>query len=348
MSPRVLGLTVLASVLAGGCIGWIARGPAPTASVRPEREARGGVPSSSTTTLPSPRSLDNPVLPSDFPDPDVVVLEGRYYAFATQSGGRNVQVSSSSDLQRWTSPRDALPVLPPWVSTERPDVWAPDVVVAGGRPVMAFTARGGRSGRMCIGLATSARLDAPFTASPEPLVCSATEGGAIDPAMVEADGRLWMYWKTDGNCCGLPVWIMVQELSLEARALVGAPERLLTPELGWESGIIEAPDPIVVDGEVLLLYSAGSYADGSYGVGLARCDAIGGPCSRASSYPLVASRPGVAGPGGTSAFTAHDGSTWVAYHSWSEGTVGYPQGARSLRIDPIVVSSGGVRFLGPS
>lgn len=309
-------------------------------------------PSGSTIASELPRSaltITNPVLPSDFPDPNVVVTRAGYHAFATTSDGRHVQAAHSQDLLHWTEPSEALPALPAWVPAARPDIWAPDVVLDGERAIMAFAGREARTRRMCIGLATSTGVAEPFTPLPTPLLCPTADGGAIDPAILVAEGQAWIYWKTDGNCCGQPVWIMVQQFDMQSLSLVGEPVRLLTPELGWEQGVIEAPDPVVVDGVLYVLYSAGRYADDSYGVGLARCEAITGPCWRESDYPLLVSRLGAIGPGGTSVFTSLDESTWIAYHAWSEAAVGYEAGgARSMWIDRLLLSPSAVRVLGPT
>jgi beta-xylosidase len=43
----------------------------------------------------------NPVFDRDFPDPDVLVLDGVYYAYATNTRGFNIQVARSHDLVSW-------------------------------------------------------------------------------------------------------------------------------------------------------------------------------------------------------------------------------------------------------
>src|SRR5687768_12525949 len=60
------------------------------------------------------RSLVNPVINSDFPDPGILRVGADYYAYATNTGGVNVQVAKSSDLMSWSFVGDALPILPGW------------------------------------------------------------------------------------------------------------------------------------------------------------------------------------------------------------------------------------------
>ncbi|HXW38916.1 MAG TPA: family 43 glycosylhydrolase, partial [Acidimicrobiales bacterium] len=69
--------------------------------------------------------------PFDFPDPDVLPVNGNYYAFATNSAAGNIQVIESPDLVHWVTLGDALPKLPPWAAPSQ--TWAPAVIpIAGG------------------------------------------------------------------------------------------------------------------------------------------------------------------------------------------------------------------------
>jgi hypothetical protein len=49
-------------------------------------------------------AFQNPVLDSNFPDPGVLYHDGRYYAFATNYNGSNVQTALSDDLVRFPMP----------------------------------------------------------------------------------------------------------------------------------------------------------------------------------------------------------------------------------------------------
>jgi arabinan endo-1,5-alpha-L-arabinosidase len=60
-----------------------------------------------------------PVYSGYFPDPSVLLVNGTYWAYATGSAGRNLQVMSSTDLHTWTPPVDPLPTLPAWASAGR-------------------------------------------------------------------------------------------------------------------------------------------------------------------------------------------------------------------------------------
>jgi beta-xylosidase len=198
-----------------------------------------------SATLPAAFDLDE-----DFPDPDVIAVDGVYTAFATGGVGYNIRVATSPDLHDWrVERRDALPTLPAWASTGR--TWAPDVSAApGGGYVMYVTAWHTASDRQCIGVATSASLDEPFTpASDEPIVCPIEQGGAIDAStFTDADGTRYLLWKTDGNCCSLDTWIELAPLSADGLTLAGEPTRLIQQTEAWEGNLVEAPVLTLHDG----------------------------------------------------------------------------------------------------
>ena len=74
------------------------------------------------------RGITGPVITSNFPDPSFVKgLDGAWYAFSTNSGGKNVPVANSADFVTWTlTGQDALPTVGAWSTGT--NVWAPDVI----------------------------------------------------------------------------------------------------------------------------------------------------------------------------------------------------------------------------
>jgi len=292
---------------------------------------------SSTTTTTTTTALVNPVLAADFPDPDVVRIGDGYVAFATNSGPLHLQFSESPDLLAWSPPSEALPTLPEWVDSGRPDLWAPSYVVAGDRHLVFFAARASEGGRMCIGVAAAADLSGPYTStSPEPVLCQTSRGGAIDPAVFVEGGRATLLWKNDGNCCDQDVYIWSQPIDLATLQLSGDPSQLLTVDQSWEGDVIEAPTMVRVDGQLTLFYSGGHFADHSYGVGYAWCDSVAGPCVKPADYPVLSTVYGVVGPGGQSLLVGPDDGWFIAYHAWTAPLLGYESGgARSLRVDRV-------------
>jgi hypothetical protein len=64
---------------------------------------------------------------ADFPDPSFVQApDGAWYAFGTNGNGKNIQVASSPDFDKWTLlDVDALPKPSSWETDAHH--WAPDV-----------------------------------------------------------------------------------------------------------------------------------------------------------------------------------------------------------------------------
>jgi beta-xylosidase len=195
-----------------------------------------------------------PVLRENFPDAFIMQHGGLFYAYATNADrdAANLQMATSTDLVNWTllrDPRnrrklhDAMPTLAPWA--RKGFTWAPEVVAAGGKFVVYFTARESRSDLQCLGAAVSADPRGPFLSdAAEPLVCQRELGGTIDAhPFRDADGQLYLYYKNDGNNPKVlkTAQIWAQRLSPDGLKLVGEPGSLVAADKHWEWRVVEAP-----------------------------------------------------------------------------------------------------------
>jgi arabinan endo-1,5-alpha-L-arabinosidase len=275
---------------------------------------------SPTPQAPSaPGGAIAPVIDRDFPDPDVLALDDRYLAFATNGNNRNVQVAESTDLESWQVLNDdALPELPSWVIPGK--TWAPEVTeLADGSFVMYFTATNFQPSVQCIGVATSAEPEGPFVVQGDAmLVCPAEEGGAIDASTFEEDGTLYLLWKNDGNCCGLDTWISMAALSADGLTLAGEPRRIIQQTLPWEGDLVEAPTLVERDGTYYLLYSSNSYGDDRYAIGLATATSLDGPWEKSEEpfFSTDSSGGAYRGPGGQDLVVDEDGDAHLVFHAW--------------------------------
>jgi beta-xylosidase len=270
---------------------------------------------------PGPGEFINPIVDRDFPDPDVLKVGDTYYAYATNSGVANIQGLKSTDLIRWQLLPGVLPVMPEW---SRPGLtWAPEVTTwdDGQSFVMYFTARDLESDKQCIGIATAEKPEGPFFGVGDgPLICQADLGGSIDAAAFrDDDGTPYLLWKNDGNCCGRPVHLYLQQVAPDGLTLVGEPVELITNDKLWEGNLVEAPTLWKHEGQYFLFYSANSYAGIDYAVGYAVADSITGPYVKPGDDPFLSTDFGVGaalGPGGQDIIVDADGETWMMYHSW--------------------------------
>ena len=276
------------------------------------------------------------VYPFDFPDPDVVLFGHTYFAYATNSVAGNIQILSTTDLNHWASVGNALPSLPGWAKAN--ETWAPSVTSTDGTYLMYYTAEFAPSETQCISVATASNPAGPFIDnSALPLECQQSLGGSIDPsAFTDANGVRYLVWKSGGPGSS-KIWAQQLNPAGTGFAANTDPAQLLVPDQAWETGTVEAPDLVLVNGHYLLFFSGNDWNSANYAVGVADCAGPLGPCADASPNPILSSGTGTAGPGGESVFADANGNFWLAFHAWIPGAVGYPN-SRDLYLRPLNMS----------
>ncbi len=243
-----------------------------------------------------------------------------FYGYATGAAGRDIQVATSPDLIHWTLSHDGLPGLPKWASLTGGLTWAPEVAEIGGQFVMYYVAHDKTSDKQCVGVATAPKPAGPFRdTNAQPLVCQADLGGTIDPDVFSASGKLYLYFKNDGNCCSIPTHIYGQQLAPDGLSLVGKPAALIANDNAWERDVVEAPTMFQHAGHYYLFFSGNDYGGIDYAVGYATCDTPLGPCQQAPENPILHSNmtinPPIVGPGHQTLLQLGD-QTWIVYHVW--------------------------------
>lgn len=350
---RVSSTKIVLSVLCA-CVGLAGLLPAPTAA------ADTTTPADTTASVAQPRAVlsyqslragatyTNPVYPGDFPDPDVIQVDGTYYAFSTASNYVNIPELTSTDLVHWTQAGDALPQLPAWSTSGR--TWAPGVVSASGQWVLFYATLQASSGLQCVSEAVAPTPSGPFADnSSGPLVCAGAQGGSIDPSpFVDQSGQLWLLWKNEGAQGAESIWS--SRLTPDGSALAGPASQLITADGVDDGGVVENPALTPVPGGGYdLLFSKNDWSSAGYAVGYASCATPAGPCAVNQGATVLSAAGSALGPGGESVFSSPDGQMWLAYHAWTAPNVGYPQGgARSLRIDHMTFVDGGPMVSGPT
>ncbi|MGW2744935.1 family 43 glycosylhydrolase [Streptomyces sp. NPDC001450] len=152
---------------------------------------------------------------------------------------------------------------------------------------------------------------------------------AIDPAVIHADGKLWMAFGS--------YWTGIRMVELDRRtgkALPGAPVHHLATR----------PDaPYAVEGASILHHGAYYYlfasydaccagVNSTYKIRAGRSTSITGPYADSTGTPLLqgggdlllAGHGRYIGPGGESTFRTH-GKTWLAYHYYDANDNGTPK-----------------------
>ncbi len=295
--------------------------------------AATGAQSRHSPTVTHPGKDPRPVLNSNFADPDILLVGGVYHAYATNSGGQNIQHEVSRDLKHWTKRPDALPTLGAWTGpcsftpggASDHCVWAPDVSRVAGGYAMYYTARDASAPRECIGMAFATSPDGPFLpVGTDPLVCpdgargTTNLGGAIDPSSYTENGHRYLLWKADGNCCKLAATIFIQPLSNDGRTLTGPPVKLISNDQAFEGAVVEAPSLFRHGGKYYLFFSANDFGGGNYRTGYATATSITGPYVQSTTELMTTDlfHNTVVGPGGEDVFTTKNGKTAIIFHGW--------------------------------
>ncbi len=295
-----------------------------------------------------------PVHPGDFPDPSILYVGGVYYGFATQNFAApsqtiNIQVSTSANGVTWNQLNglDALPTVGSWAKPG--ETWAPSV--AYNAPdndfVMYYTATETTApGDQCIGLATSPTPLGPYRDTRStPVVCQdgngwpaptvdGSYGGSIDPdVFTDSSGKNWLIWKSDGNHLNPPMSTIIWSVPLTHDLMPSGdgPTALLQDDEAWQSGIVEGPDMVETPttgnpNETTLFYAGSDEGASTYAIGWASCSGPGGPCTdKSTSGPLLATSPGMSGPGGPEVYTlpGSPGQTVMTFAAWQGSTIGY-------------------------
>jgi len=319
--------------------------------------------SASVTAASDPAFV--PVFRENFPDPFVLLQGGRFIAYSTNDGP-NVPVATSTDLVHWSfaadpatgKQRDALPRPGSWAKTGF--TWAPEVLPLGGKYLLYYTASDVKKNSQCIGVAVASDPLGPFVDDrPEPIVCQTDLGGSIDAdAFKDTDGKLYLYFKNDGNRVGKHSSIWAQQLAPDGLSVTGPPVELIHDDQSWEQKLVEAPTMVHSPIAYELFFSAAYFGwndnqDRSpYAMGYASCTGPMGPCRKSPDNPILHSfydrESGcLSGPGHQSIFTVGQRS-FMSFHAWSANSGCHKvDDKRYLYIAPIFWKDGKPQ-LGPS
>ena len=366
VSRRLGALLLAALLLVVGC--GPAASPAPSGAASPggsPSPSEPGGPVSPSVTAAGPSAsptlaegqFKNPVITDDFPDPFVLKDGDTYYAYAT-----GLQLAKSTDLVEW----DVMAPLQIQGTWAIRDFWAPEVIKTSAGYVMYHTGRhldlkrANGENTLCIGVAIAPSPEGPFVDKlGKPLVCQNELGGTIDAGPYkDIDGKLYLVFKNDGNCCNIPTRFYIQQLTPDGLKLTGKRTDLgVKDDAGWVADVIGAPVIVHRDGTYFLFYSANAYYKSDYAVGYATSKSLTGPYKDAPENPILHSdakdlredpERRSAGPGHQMVIEDDDGDLWMVYHSWDRDAVGYDRGGtRTMWIDELVFEGGKPVVKGP-
>jgi GH43 family beta-xylosidase len=278
-----------------------------------------------------PPRFTNPVVTddrgADHGDPFVLRHRGEYFLYhTTDDGDRGISVHRSADLVHWEFAGHALEPGG-WAQT---DVWAPEVVHAGGEFLMYVSATTigpdgeGIEADRRQGLARAPGPLGPFRWDDAPLV---RDAWSIDGHPFRAaDGSDWLFYNVrteETRFEGRGGSGNVVDRLLAADRLAGAPAPVVFPSERWEGSAAgdaywnEGAWVIERRGRLHQMYSGGFYREATYGIGTAWADDPRGPWTKDPANPIFASGDRITGPGHHSVAMAPDGVTpYVVYHAY--------------------------------
>ncbi|MBO9618065.1 MAG: family 43 glycosylhydrolase [Niabella sp.] len=271
------------------------------------------------------RAQVQPAIRADFPDPTVVRVGEKYYAYGTNSGtaGKwyNIPVAVSEDLKSWKIVGDALPVRPVWADR---DFWAPHVLYNEQlkKFVLFYAAEttDSKEGK-AIGVAFSEKPEGPFIDSGKPLLIGASFE-AIDPMTLKdlQTGKYYMAWGSASQ----PIRIRELNPGMTEFADGSKAIELIQPGADKTYGRLIEGAWIDYDHGFYYMYYSGDNCCGinaHYAIMVARAKKITGPYTRLGavaankSSVILEQDSFLVAPGHNSVFSDRAGNKWIAYHA---------------------------------
>ena len=265
-------------------------------------------------------ALPSPVLMGDWPDPSLVRTDEGQVAVMTSGGwAPTFRILRSDNLRTWRIHSAVFYERPRWA---RRDFWAPEITrLSNGRYAVFYSAMPRRRDTwLCLGVATAAVPEGPWTDLGRPLRCG--RQGAIDPFPVRDErGALHLLWKSDGNQFGLPTSIHAQRLREDGLRLLGRSRELIRNDRPWEGSVVEAPTVIRRPDAFYLLYSANGCCTRrcNYAVGVARAKRLIGPWRKFEGNPILRGGNGWRCPGHVGLADQGIGGLFAVFHAFREG-----------------------------
>lgn len=253
-------------------------------------------------------------LPVPLGDPFILLNNGTYYAYGTNSD-EGIEVYTSDDLQTWKYKGMALLKKDSWADRW---FWAPEVYEVNGKFYMYYTA----DEHICV--ATSTSPAGPFVQEKkEPML---TDEKCIDNSLfIDDNGTPYLFFDRFND--GLNIWVAELE-----KDLITIKKETMHPCIhvsqSWEEvwpRVNEGPYVLKHNGMYYMTYSANSYESPFYGLGCATATDLMGTWTKYDENPLLQKPGDLVGVGHGAIFTDKAGKLRMVFHAHKDKSNIHPR-----------------------
>ena len=273
--------------------------------------------------------LLNPALPGDNPDPSIIRVKNTYYATSTTNEwAPYFTIYKSTDLKNWKLVNHVFPngfkdMKDQWGEN---NFWASELAYDAeqNRIYAYYTAHNkslkGNPGLQCgVAWINVDKIDTGKFVDNGPIIIE-DDCGAIDAFEMRDNGKIYVFWKNDGNGCGKDTWIWMQEINEERTQLIGEKKKLFTNSQSWETSLVEGASFFKKGEYYYSLYAVGGCCDVNcnYKTGIARTKELAsGKWEKYDKNPIMESNERWRCPGHGTAFETADGRLFMVYHAFN-------------------------------
>ena len=277
-------------------------------------------------------------------DPWVVRVDGTYY-YCHVVDDASVHVRASATLQGIGS-AEAVEVWRPPAPLQT--LWAPELHHLDGRWYVYVAADDGDDRNHRMHVLSADTVMGPYVH--EGRIATEDDRWAIDGTVLEHGGRRYFVWSGWAEAHRTQEQrLYIAEMS-SPTTLVGPRVCIAVPSEPWElvgMPTLEGPVAVHRPGRTSVMYAASHSLTDSYCLGLLDLvgdDPLGRGAWRKQAAPVLATRPGVCGPGHASVVPESDQAGWVVYHTHREPGSGWD---RQVRIAPYTWDADGAMLIAP-
>lgn len=285
---------------------------------------------STTIGIPADAPMVNPALPGDNPDPSIIRVGKVYYATSTTNEwAPYFTIYKSTNLKDWTLVNHVFPegfkdMKNQWGEN---NFWASELAYDAkqNRIYAYYTAHHrevkGNAGLQCgIAWIDAAQIETGKFTDNGPVIIE-SDCGAIDAFELQDNGKIYAFWKNDGNGCGKESWIWMQEINESRTQLLGQKKQMYTNSQAWETALVEGACFFRMGDYIYSIYSVGGCCDArcNYKTGIARTkDLANGTWEKYEQNPIMVSNERWNCPGHGTVVQTADNRLFMLYHAFNK------------------------------